>query len=81
MDDGRKSHDVGGGGLRHRTGPDVVLVVPAWPEVEESTVKALREPLFQDYFSLIFVKYHEGKDCFLTVNNECGNVSFQVMAK
>lgn len=61
--------------------PMWLLVVPAWPEVAESTVKAMREPLFQDYFSLLFVKFHEGKDCFLTVNNECGNVSFHLMEK
>lgn len=61
--------------------PMWLLVVPAWPELAESTVKALKEPLFQDHFSLLFMQFHEGKDCFLTVNNECGNVTLQVMSK
>lgn len=61
--------------------PMWVLVVPAWPAVAESTIKALSEPLFQDYFSLLFMKFHEGRDSFLRINNECGNVNIQVFAK
>ena len=56
------------------------LIIPSWPPVASSTLEAIQGPLFQDYFSLLFMQYHKNEDCFLKVNNECGNVSFSVMS-
>lgn len=49
-----------------------------FPEVHPATREALKGPHFQDFFSLLFMQYHEFGIGTLYVNNECGNISFSV---
>lgn len=60
------------------TGPMWQLVMPKWPTLTESTKKALEEPRFQDFFSLLFMMYHEFGYGMLYVYNDCGAVSFSI---
>lgn len=54
------------------------LDMPKWPNITEATKKALKDPRFQDFFSLLFMMYHEFGYGALYVYNDCGAVSFSI---